>query len=126
MIAGSKSQVKMMVPKRLRAARHRAGLSQEKFLQLTNVEAVSDKSQISNYESGRHSPPFEFVVQIAKALNYPEAYFYTVDDDFSEQILLIHRNKNNPDFNPYFKPLKEALDAVNALKKMLDKATGTK
>ncbi|MDS0027219.1 helix-turn-helix domain-containing protein [Enterobacter kobei] len=126
MIAVSKSQVEMMVPKRLKAARTRAGLSQEKFLQLTNVESVGDKSQISSYESGRYSPPFEFIVQIAKALNYPEAYFYTVDDDFAEQILLLHRNKNNPEFNPYFKPLKEALDAVNALKKMLDKATDIK
>ncbi len=115
-----------MVPKRLKAARQRAGLSQEKFLQLTNVESVSDKSQISSYESGRYSPPFEFVVQIAKALNYPEAYFYTVDDDFAEQILLLHRNRKNPDFNPYYLPLKEALDVVNSLKKMLDKSAGTK
>lgn len=124
MISKLKSQVETMVPKRLKEARKRAGLSQEKFLQLTDVESVSDKSQISSYESGRYSPPYEFIVQIAKALNYPEGYFYTQDDHFAELILQLHRNRSNPDFNPYFKEISEARDLVNALRKVLDKAAG--
>jgi len=90
-----------MVPKRLKDARKKAGLSQERFLQLADVDTVSDKSQISNYESGRFSPPFDFVVQIANALDYPVAYFYTPDDDFAEIILQLHKNRNNPELNPY-------------------------
>lgn len=111
----------MMVPKRLKEARKKAGLSQEKLVQLTDVESVSDKSQISNYESGKYSPPYEFVVQIAKALDYPEGYFYTLDDEFAEQILQLYRNKNNPEFNPYIKTMTEAQNMVNSLKKLLDK-----
>ncbi|EOZ6561176.1 helix-turn-helix domain-containing protein [Salmonella enterica] len=122
MIVKLKSQVEAMVPKRLKEARKRAGLSQEKFLQLTDIESVSDKSQISSYESGRYSPPYEFIVQIARALNYPEGYFYTQDDDFAEVILQLHRNKANPDFNPYFKTIAEARELTNTLKKLLDKA----
>lgn len=121
MIVRNKCQVEMMVPKRLKEARKKAGLSQEKLVQLTDVESVSDKSQISNYESGKYSPPYEFVVQIAKALDYPEGYFYTLDDEFAEQILQLYRNKNNPEFNPYIKTMTEAQNMVNSLKKLLDK-----
>jgi transcriptional regulator with XRE-family HTH domain len=117
-----KFQVEMMVPKRLKEARKMAGLSQEKLVQLTDVESVSDKSQISNYESGKYSPPYDFVVQIAKALDYPEAYFYTLDDEFADMILQMYRNKNNPEFNPYLKTMSEAQDMVNSLKRLLDKA----
>lgn len=126
MMAVHKYQVKMMVPKRLKDARKMAGLSQEKLVQLTDVESVSDKSQISNYESGKYSPPYDFVVQIAKALDYPEAYFYTLDDEFAEQILQLHRNKNNPAFNPYLKTMSEAQDMVNNLKNLLDNAVAKK
>ena len=112
----------MMVPKRLKEARKKAGLSQEKLVQLADVESVSDKSQVSNYESGKFSPPYEFVVQIARALDYPEAYFYTLDDEFADMILQLYRNKNNPEFNPYLKAMSEAQEMVNALKKLLDKA----
>lgn len=121
-----KFQVEMMVPKRLKEARKTAGLSQEKLVQLTDVESVSDKSQISNYESGKYSPPYDFVVQIAKALDYPEAYFYTLDDEFADMILQMYRNKNNPEFNPYLKTMSEAQDMVNSLKRLLDKAMSKK
>ena len=126
MITRLKSQVDMMVPKRLKDARKNAGLSQEKLVQLADVESVSDKSQVSNYESGRYSPPYEFVVQIARALDYPEAYFYAQDDVFAEMLLQLYRNRANPDFNPYVievqelkKKLSEAQKAAAILNDML-------
>lgn len=110
-----KSQVEMMVPKRLKDARKSAGLSQEKLLQLTYVDTVSDKSQVSNYESGKYAPPYEFIVQVAKALDYPETYFYALDDVYAETLLQMHRNKTDPAFNPY-------IIEVQELKKQLDEA----
>lgn len=107
-----------MVPKRLKEARKKAGLSQEGLLQLADMETVSNKSQISSYESGRYSPPFEFIEKIAKKLDYPEAYFYTSDDHFAESILELHRNKNNPDFNPYITELKQLKQQLKDAQKM--------
>lgn len=107
--------VNMMIPKRLKDARKKAGLTQERFLQLADMDSVNDKSQISSYELGRYSPPYEFIVRIAKALDYPEAYFYTQDDVFAETILQLHLNRSNPDFNPY-------VTELNALKKRLEEA----
>ena len=98
-------QVEMMVPKRLKEARIAAGLSQEKLAELADIDATNSRSQISSYEGGRHTPPFSFVVRLAKALDYPEAYFYTVDDVFAKSLLEFHRNRNNPNFNPYITEL---------------------
>ncbi|EPR9285173.1 helix-turn-helix domain-containing protein [Escherichia coli] len=76
-----------MVPKRLKEAREAAGLSQEKLAQLTDIESVSSRSRISNYESGRFTPSFDFIVRVAHVLDYPEGYFYTHDDDFAAFLL---------------------------------------
>lgn len=46
-----------MVPKRLKAAREAAGLSQEKLAELVGIEGVSLNSRLSNYEVGRNTPP---------------------------------------------------------------------
>jgi len=81
-----------MVPKRLKEAREAAGLSQEKLAELVGIEGVSLNSRLSNYEVGRNAPSFDLVVLIAKALNYPEYYFYTIDDDVAEELLKYHRS----------------------------------
>ncbi|HBE2549026.1 TPA: helix-turn-helix transcriptional regulator [Escherichia coli] len=80
-----------MIPKRLKEAREAANISQEKLAQMVDIESVNSRSRISNYESGRFTPSFEFIQKVAKVLNYPEGYFYTPDDNFAELILSIHR-----------------------------------
>lgn len=107
-----------MVPKRLRAAREAAGLTQEKLAELIGLEGVSLNSRLSNYEAGRFTPTFDFVVRVAKALNCPEGYFYTIDDDFAEFILNAHRKNdilNEPPFNQQ--------DNVKKYKALLEETT---
>ncbi len=46
---------------------------------------------MSQYEKGTHSPTFQTVCAIAKVLDVPEAYFYTLDDNFAEAMLYLHK-----------------------------------
>ncbi len=106
-----------MIPKRLKEARIAAGLSQEKFAALTDL---AGKSQISNYEAGRRVASFKFITKLSEALDYPEAYFYTRDDDFAETILHLHRNKNNPDYSPYVTELTELRNRLKDVHKLAE------
>jgi transcriptional regulator with XRE-family HTH domain len=115
MMARRDNRVKMMVPKRLKEARLAVGLSQEKLAELVDIDAMNSRSQISSYESGRHTPPFSFVLRLARALGYPEYYFYAVDDAVAKSLLQFHRKRDNPDFNPYVAELTE-------MKKLMDAA----
>ncbi|MCU6278871.1 helix-turn-helix transcriptional regulator [Enterobacter quasiroggenkampii] len=91
----------MKLSERLKIAREKAGLSQEQLAHLVDIDTVNSRSRISNYESGRYAPPLAFVLKVARALDYPEGYFYTEDDKFAERILLLYRNRDNPEYNPY-------------------------
>lgn len=87
-----------MISKRLREARETAGLSQEALSELT----IISRSGVANYEAGRFCPSFVWVDRLAKALNYPTAYFYTEDDEFAALILQLHRVRNTSDFDADF------------------------
>ncbi|STR94727.1 Helix-turn-helix domain [Hafnia alvei] len=122
----NKTRLSAMVPKRLKEAREAAGLSQEKLSELVGIEGVNTRSRLSNYEVGRFSPPFDFILRVAKVLGYPEYYFYIVDDDVAENILEIHRNRMNPKDNPHYyilaenKKLREQRDEVQRLLRQLN------
>ncbi|HHX9043135.1 TPA: helix-turn-helix domain-containing protein [Yersinia enterocolitica] len=96
-----------MVPKRLREAREAAGMSQEKLSQLIDIDGKNSRSRLSSYEVGRTEPPFSLVVKIARLLDYPEYYFYTVDDDMAKNMLEVHRNRVNPEENLQYYTLEE-------------------
>ncbi|EDT2962637.1 XRE family transcriptional regulator [Salmonella enterica subsp. enterica] len=76
-----------MIPKRLKEARLRAKLTQEKLGVLAGIEEATAYSRLSHYENGTHKPTFDLVCEFARVLNVPECYFYTVDDDFAEAVL---------------------------------------
>lgn len=82
-----------MLPIRLKTARLRANLTQEKLGVLAGIEEATARSRISQYESGIHRPTFEMMCAFAKVLNVPECYFYTVDDSFAEIILKLHNGE---------------------------------
>ncbi|MDX6041279.1 helix-turn-helix domain-containing protein [Scandinavium lactucae] len=113
-----------MVPKRLKAARKAAGLSQKELAELIEVDGSNPRSRLSNYEVGRFTPSFDVIVRIAKVLDYPESYFYTIDDGFAEKILQYHRTKNSEVLNPFFNAEQEAKKYKSSLeesKKMVER-----
>ncbi|WP_240769937.1 helix-turn-helix transcriptional regulator [Pantoea agglomerans] len=118
-----KTGEKIMVPKRLKEARKNAGISQEKLAEMVDVEGINIRSRISSYEVGRVDPPFSLMVKIAAVLNYPECYFYTVDDALAETILNIHLNKNNSSTNPYLNTINHAEKLCAELHSFLKKAS---
>ncbi len=79
-----------MVPKRLKAARMNAGLSQERLGVLSGLDEVSARARISKYENGVNRPNFELTCKLATVLNIPECYFYIIDDDFAAQVLTLY------------------------------------
>ncbi|EAA5044034.1 helix-turn-helix domain-containing protein [Salmonella enterica subsp. enterica serovar London] len=79
-----------MIPKRLRIARELADMSQEDLAAAAGVSEETGSSRISHYEHGRHRPKFELVCQLARVLNVPEGYFYTLDDSFAEAMLKLY------------------------------------
>lgn len=105
-----------MVYQRLKVAREAAGLTQEKLAELIGISGSSLNSRLSNYESGRNTPSFDIVVRIAQVLNYPESYFYTIDDDFAEAILRFYREQNNASLNPYYDAHKELSNYKTTIK----------
>ncbi|EDR1382534.1 helix-turn-helix transcriptional regulator [Salmonella enterica subsp. diarizonae serovar 61:r:z53] len=76
-----------MIPKRLKEARLRAKLTQEKLGVLAGIEEATAYSRLSHYENGTHKPTFDLVCEFARVLNVPECYFYTIDDDFAQAVL---------------------------------------
>ncbi|WP_145515763.1 helix-turn-helix domain-containing protein [Yersinia aleksiciae] len=81
-----------MIPKRLKTARLKANLTQEKLGVLAGIDEATAYSRMSHYESGTHRPTFETVCAFARVLNVPESYFYTLDDSFAEALLELHEN----------------------------------
>nr|WP_159466127.1 helix-turn-helix transcriptional regulator [Scandinavium goeteborgense] len=111
-----------MVPRRLKVAREAAGLSQEKLAELIGIDGTNSRSRLSNYEVGRFSPPFDVVVRIAKALNYPEYYFYVLDDDIAEMLLKHHQSGHE---SPLMTLPVEVMDRESKkLKVAIDEAVG--
>ncbi|MDH2272326.1 MULTISPECIES: helix-turn-helix transcriptional regulator [Serratia] len=79
-----------MVPQRLKSARLRAGLTQEKLGVLAGIDEATARSRISQYESGTYTPSFTTMCALARVLNVPECYFYVLDEGFAEKVLLLH------------------------------------
>lgn len=63
-----------MLITRLKEARRRAGLTQEKLGILAGLDEASASTRINQYEKGKHSPNFETVSNLAKVLNVPVSF----------------------------------------------------
>ncbi|CAG0983716.1 hypothetical protein GEOBC_01972 [Geobacteraceae bacterium] len=81
------SPAKSLFGRRLREARLRAGIAQDKLGVMIGLDEGSSSARMSRYESGVHEPPFVWVDKIANALGIPAAYFYCDDDRLAEIML---------------------------------------
>jgi len=73
--------------RRLREARLRAGIAQDKLGVMIGLDEGSSSARMSRYENGVHEPPFIWVERMADALSVPAAYFYCADDRLAEIML---------------------------------------
>lgn len=77
--------------KRLKEARIRAGLSQERLGVMADIDEMSSSARMNQYERGKHEPDFSTVERIAKALDVPESYFYAKNDEAAWLLVAFHR-----------------------------------
>ena len=87
-MGNASSSSKSLFGRRLREARLRADIAQEKLGILIGLDEGSSSARMSRYESGVHEPPFLWVEKMADALGVPAAYFYCNDDRLAEIILV--------------------------------------
>lgn len=78
------SPEKSLFGRRLREARLRAGIAQDKLGVMIGLDEGSSSARMSRYENGVHEPPFLWVERMADALGVPTAYFYCSDDRLAE------------------------------------------
>lgn len=75
---------------RLKAARQRAGLSQEKLGIEAGIDPASASARVNRYETASRIPDPDTVQRLATVLGVPAAYFYAVSDDEAELLLMYH------------------------------------
>lgn len=72
---------------RLRQARERVGIPQDKLGVQIGLDESTSSARISRYEAGIHEPPVRTAKLLASALGVPLAYLYC-DDETVAAILL--------------------------------------
>lgn len=73
--------------RRMREARDRLGLPQDKLGVLIGIDEHSSSARISRYESGTHQPPVAVAKRLAEELGVPLAFLYCAEDDLAKLIL---------------------------------------
>jgi transcriptional regulator with XRE-family HTH domain len=84
---GKQSSNNPIFGRRLREARLRLEIAQDKLGVMIGLDESCSSARISRYESGVHEPPFATARQLANALNVPTAYLYCEEDELAEIIL---------------------------------------
>ena len=80
---------------RLKQARLRAGLSQEKLGKLAGIDPMSASARMNQYERGKHSPDYQLMCRVAEILNMPVSWFYTEDEELARlQEIVFHLDIN--------------------------------
>ena len=74
------------LPKRLRAARLRAGISQREAGVRAGIDELSAGPRINQYEKGKHTPDYLTLSRLGEVLGVPAPYFYAEDDELARVI----------------------------------------
>ncbi len=75
------------IPTRLREARDESGLSQRELGVKAGIDPSSASPRINQYETGKHTPDYTTLAQLAKVLKKPVPYFYCEDERLARLIL---------------------------------------
>lgn len=86
-MVNSDIQSRTLFGRRLRDARLRAGIAQDKLGVMIGLDEGCSSARMSRYENGVHEPPFVIAEQIAKVLGLSACYFYCSDERLAEIIL---------------------------------------
>lgn len=81
------SNSRTLFGRRLRDARLRAGIAQDRLGVMIGLDEGCSSARMSRYENGIHEPPFQTAEQIAEVLGLSACYFYCRDDHLAEIIL---------------------------------------
>lgn len=85
---------KSLFGRRLREARLRAGIAQDKLGVMIGLDEGCSSARMSRYENGIHEPPLPVIHLLAKALRLPSAYFYAEDDNLAALISIYGQMKS--------------------------------
>lgn len=83
-----------MLTHRLKEARLKAGLSQQRLGILAGIDEATASARMNQYERGIHTPDFALACKLAEVLKVPACYFYTVEDDLAEVVIGWSKNAN--------------------------------
>ena len=72
---------------RLRSARERLRIPQDKLGVAIGIDEGSCSARISRYETGVHEPSFEIAEKLAAVLKVPVTYFYCRQDAMASLLL---------------------------------------
>jgi transcriptional regulator with XRE-family HTH domain len=92
---------KSIFSRRLREARIRACIAQDRLGVMIGLDEGSSSARISRYENGVHEPPFPVIESIAKILKVPVAYFFC-DDDRLAEIMRVYASGNEKERQAIF------------------------
>lgn len=81
------------VPRRLRAARERAGISQRELGIRAGMDPGSASARVNQYERARHTPDYRTLSALARVLGVPVAYLYAEEDGLAELILTYRESR---------------------------------
>ena len=79
---------KSVFSRRLREARIRADIAQDRLGVMIGLDEGCSSARMSRYETGVHEPPFPIAEKLARVLGVPVAYLYCGDDRLAEIILI--------------------------------------
>ncbi|RYH41429.1 MAG: XRE family transcriptional regulator [Alcaligenaceae bacterium] len=74
--------------RRLKAARLRKGISQERLGVDAGVDEFSASARINQYERGKHTPDVLMASHLARVLGVPLSYFWAQEEDEAELVRL--------------------------------------
>lgn len=85
-----KTEIQVPLPKRLKEARVRIGISQKTLGILAGIDEFSASARMNQYEKGKHAPDYAMSMRLAAVLKVPCSYLYEVNDDIAAMLMLYY------------------------------------